>query len=71
MTELPLTNQDVYTAKAQRRKLLAKMPFELKVEIVVRMQRMNLEMKKAAGKANQASRPWDMSEEEFSQYLNE
>lgn len=71
MTELHVTNQDVYKAKAERRRMLAKLPFEQKVQALLRMQHMNLEMKKAAGRAHQAARPWDMSEEEYARFLND
>ena len=70
MTELRVTNQDIYRAKAERRKMLAKMQFELKVQVLLRMQHMNLEIKKAAGRAHQAARPWDMSEADYMLYLN-
>lgn len=71
MTELRVTNQDIYRAKADRRKMLAKMPFERKVQVLLRLQHMNLEMKKAAGRAQRAARPWDMSEDEYKRYLSD
>lgn len=70
-SELHVTNQDIYRAKADKRKMLAKIPFEQKIEILLRMQHMNLEMKKAAGRARHAARPWDMSEDEYERYLNQ
>ena len=69
MTDYYITNEDIFRAKAERRKVLAKMPFEQKVEALLRLQHMNLEMKKAAGKAHQAARPWDMAEKEYLRYL--
>jgi hypothetical protein len=65
---LRVTNHDIYKAKAERRKALAKMPFEQKIRALMRIQRLNLSMKKASGR--HAPRPWDMSEEEYQRYLS-
>jgi hypothetical protein len=59
----PLTKEEIFQAKAEQRKIKAKAPFESKLRSLLRLQRMNLEMKKAAGR--QAPRPWNMSEEEY------
>jgi hypothetical protein len=67
---LPVTNADVYQAKAVRRKTLAKDSLESKLQVMMRMQRMNLEMKKASGRLSLASRPWNMSEEEYQKHIS-
>ena len=62
----PLTNEEIFLAKAKMRKVKARVSFESKLQSLVRLQRINLEMKKAAGR--KAPRPWNMTEE---QYLRE
>ena len=58
-----LTNEEIYKAKAEQRKIKANASFESKLQSLVRMQRMNLEVKKAVGR--KAPRPWNMSEEQY------
>lgn len=42
--EQPLTNEDIYKAKAEYRKKRAQEPFESKLRAIVRMQRMQYSM---------------------------
>ena len=57
------TRQDIYEAKALDRKLSAKQPFSEKWKIMLRMQWMHYQMKKAVGK--RPRRPWEMPLEQY------
>jgi hypothetical protein len=54
---------ELFEKRAKDRQNSAKLPFDEKLQILVRIQRMNYAMKKAAGR--DAPRPWCMSEDEY------
>lgn len=64
-----VTNEQIFKAKNDQRKVFAKEPFEKKVEAIIQLQHMNLELKKASGRLHLAFRPWDMSEEEYKRFI--
>jgi hypothetical protein len=59
----PITREEIFQAKAEQRKVKAKASFESKLQDLLRLQRINFVMKKAAGR--KAPRPWNMSEAEY------
>lgn len=64
----PISREEIYESKAQYRKDAAKLPLEVKLQKLLRLQHLNLELKKASSRKAKAFRPWDMTEEEFEAY---
>lgn len=62
-SELEKIREETFKQKAAQRKSFAKESFENKLQSLVKLQRMNFVMKRAAGL--QAPRPWNMSDEEY------
>ncbi len=63
MTETDEARERIFQAKAEQRKIWAKAPFDEKLMELMRLQRLNLEVKKSMGRI--APRPWNMSEEQY------
>lgn len=63
MTETDELRKRIFEAKAEQRKVWAKAPFEEKLMELLRLQRINLEVKKSMGRM--APRPWNMPEEQY------
>ncbi len=51
-----VSNEDIYKAKGEARKVRAAQPFELKLLALVRMQMMDYSLAKSAGRT--ARKPW-------------
>jgi hypothetical protein len=59
----PTTIEELFRMKADERKVWAQAPFEEKLQELLRLQRINYAMKRAAG--GRPIRPWSMSESQY------